>query len=93
MLKSTKPNYIVVTLEIIDGEVSLLHQLLAEVRVGETTKRCANRVARNYIGEGRKLKKEVFFETAGGEHLIKIKRFIKVTTADLPILKKYFISV
>ena len=61
--------------------------------VRESFERCAERNARNYFGDGRKVRNEEYYETAGGELLIKIIRFAKVDADDVPVLQKYFMSV
>ena len=93
-MENKKANrYAVVTLEIIDGERKILHELFAEIKKGESEKRCAERNARNYFGDGRKVRGEEYFETAGGELLIKVIRFAKVDAEDVSVLQKYFMSV
>ncbi len=93
MSNKLSSRYIIVTLEIIDGERSFLHELFAELKKGESVERCANRNARNYFSDGRKVRNEEYFETAGGELLIRMIRFVKVDTMDVPVLQKYFMSV
>ena len=93
-MENKKANrYAVVTLEIIDEERKILHELFTEIKKGESEKRCAERNARNYFGEGRKVRGEEYYETSGGELLIKIVRYIKVDSTDVPVLQKYFMSV
>ena len=86
-------NYIIITLEIIDGERSLLHELFAERKKGESVKACAERNAKNYFGDGRKVRNEEFYESSGGELLIKLIRFVKVENTDAPVIRKYFTSI
>lgn len=93
MSNKLSKKYIVVTLEIIDGERSLLHELFAEEKKGESSEACAKRNARNYFGDGRKVRGEEYYETAGGELLIKMIRFIKVESGDVHVLQKYFMNV
>ena len=93
MSKKLSKRYIIVTLQIIDGERTFLHELFAEVKKGESAERCANRNARNYFDDGRKVTTEEYFETAGGELLIKVIRFVKVDANDVHVLQKYFMSV
>lgn len=89
MSKKKNKRYIVVSLEVIDGERSYLHELFAEVKTGEATKKCAERNAREYYSDGRKVRGEDYFETAGGELLIKLIKYMKVVDEDVPVLKKY----
>lgn len=93
MQKVRNERYIVVTLEVIDGERSYLHELFAEVMTCESIKRCAERNARTYYSDGRKVRGEDYYETASGELLIKIIRYVKVEPVDVLVLQKYFQSV
>ena len=93
MKNRNSKRYIVLTLEIIDGERTFLHELFVEAKKGESFERCAERNARNYFGDGRKVRNEEYYETDGGELLIKIIRFVKVDVMDVPVLQKYFMSV
>ena len=82
--------YIIVTLEVIDGERSYIHELFAEKKKGESRTACAKRIAKTYYSDGRKVRNEDFYESSGGELLIKIVRSMKVENNDAPILAKYF---
>ena len=93
MQKGKTDRYIVVTLEVQDGERSYIHELFSQVKSGESIKQCAERNARTYYSDGRKVRGEDYYETAGGELLIKIIRFAKVEAGDVYIIKKYFQSV
>ena len=93
MSKRKSKSYIVVTLEVIDGERSYIHELFSEVKSGESIKHCAERNARTYYSDGRKVRGEDYYETAGGELLLKIIRYAKVEADDVSIIKKYFQSV
>lgn len=93
MQKVKNERFIVVTIEVIDGKRSYLHELFAEVIAGESTKRCAERNARTYYSGGRKVRGEDYYETTGGELLMKIIRYKKVGTEDAPVWQKYFQSV
>ena len=90
MSKRRSSRYIVVKLEIIDGEITYINSVLSKVKSGENIIRCAERTARTYYGNGRKIRGEDFYETSGGELLIKIIRFVKVEEDDVPVLQKYF---
>lgn len=90
MSKKKNIRYIVVTLEIIDGEITYVNNVLSEVTSVEGLMKCAERTARTYYGKGRKIRGEDFYETSGGELLIKIMRTLKVENDDVTILKKYF---
>ena len=93
MQKVKANRYIVVTLEVQDGERSYIHELFAQVRSGEFIKQCAERNARTYYSDGRKVRGEDYYETAGGELLIKIIWYVEVEAGDVSIIKKYFQSV
>ena len=93
MTKGKTDRYIVVTLEVQDGERSYIHELFAQLRSGESVQRCAERNARTYYSDGRKVRGEDYYETAGGELLIKIIRYVKVEVIDVLVLQKYFQSV
>ena len=93
MPKRKANRYIVVTLEVQDGERSYIHELFTQVRTGESIKKCAERNARTYYSDGRKVRNEDYYETAGGELLIKIVRYVKVEAGDVPVLQRYFQSV
>ena len=93
MRKGKTNRYIVVTLEVQDGERSYIHELFSQVRAGESVQRCAERNARTYYSDGRKVSGEDYYETAGGELLIKIVRYVKVEAGDVPVLQRYFQSV
>lgn len=93
MSKRKSKSYIVVTLEVIDGERSYLQELFSEVKSSESIKRCVERNARTYYSDGRKVQREDYYETAGGELLIKIIRYVKVEPEDVAVLQKYFQSV
>ena len=93
MEKRNSKRYIVLTLEIIDGERTFLLELFVEVKKSESFERCAERNARNYFGDGRKVRNEEYYETAGGELMIKIIRFAKVDADDVLVFQKYFMSV
>ncbi len=90
MSKRKSNRYIVVTLEVIDGEITYVNSVLSEVKPGETIIRCAEKTARAYYGSGRKIRGEDFYETSGGELLIKIIRLVKVEDGDVTVLQKYF---
>ena len=93
MRKEKTYRYIVITLEVQDGERSYIHELFAQVRTGESLKHCAERNARTYYSDGRKVRGEDYYETAGGELLIRIIRYMKIEELDVPVLQKYFQSV
>lgn len=92
MSKRKSNKYIVVTLEVIDGEITYVNSVLSKVKPGEAISKCAERTARTYYCSGRKIRGEDSYETSGGELLIKIIRFIKVEEGDAPVLTKYFQS-
>ena len=92
MSKKNSNSYIVVTLEVIDGELAYVNSVLSKVKSGENIIRCAERTARTYYGNGRKIRRENLYETSGGELLIKIIRYVKVEENDVSVLKKYFQS-
>ena len=89
MPKRKANRYIVVTLEVQDGERSYIHELFTQVRTGESINQCAERNARTYYSDGRKVRGEDYYETAGGELLIKIIRYVEVEAGDVLIIKKY----
>lgn len=91
--KGKTDRYIVATLEVQDGKRSYLHELFAQLRSGESLQRCAERNARTYYSDGRKVRGEEYYETAGGELLIKLKRYKRVEPGDVSVLQKYFQSV
>ena len=93
MQKVKADRYVVVTLEVQDGERSYIHELFSQVKTGESIKQCAVRNAKTYYSGGRKVRGEDYYETAGGELLIKIIRFVKVEASDVCIIKKYLQSV
>lgn len=90
MSKTKSTRFIVLTLEVIDGERSYLHKLFVQVNLGEPLDRCAKRVAKTYYSDGHKVRGEEYFESVGGELLIKIIRYVKVEAEDVPVLQKYF---
>ena len=85
--------YIVVSLEIIDGERSYIHEVLAVLKKDEACRRCANRIARSYYDDGRKVRGEKYYQTSLGELIIKVIKYQVVTNEDVPVLLKYFLSV
>jgi hypothetical protein len=93
MPKGKTNRYIVNVLEVQDGERSYIHELFVQVRSGETLKQCSERNARTYYCDGRKIRGEEYYETAGGELLIKLKRYKRVEPGDVSVLQKYFQSV
>ena len=93
MPKGKTSRYIVIVLEVQDGERSYIHELFAQVRSGESLKQCSERNARTYYSDGRKVRGEEYYETAGGELLIKLIRYKMVVLADVSVLQNYFQSV
>ena len=73
-----------------DGERPYSHEFVVKKKKGESSVGCAKRIAKTYYSNGRKLRNEYYYESAQGELLIKIVRFIKVEKRDAPVLSKYF---
>ena len=90
MMTETFTRYLVVTLEVLDGDMKYALDILTGTRAGETPASSAARIAKTYFGTGRKIRKEKMYETSGGELLIQVIDYKLVKDGDEEVLLKYF---